>query len=153
MKNRVAKIILEMLRHHMSAYVLVTLINIILISQGAGTNLYFSAFLPRFVTTYAYYRAGNLSYPAVIPAGILTALLFLSLFALCVVFSYRAAGWLLCGAGLVAADTAVIIWWSVWLRDSGYIPEILINLWVIMALVAGYVVAIYLQGRRPRTHA
>ncbi|MGI6166720.1 MAG: hypothetical protein ACOYIA_01105 [Eubacteriales bacterium] len=153
MKNRVAKIILELSRHHMSAYVLVTLINIILISQGAGTNLYFSAFMPRLVTAYAYFCAGNLSYPAAIPAGIVVALLNVSLFALCVVFSYRAAGWLLCGAGLVAVDTAVIAWWSVWLRDSGYIPEILINLWVIIALVAGYIVALGLRGRCPRTPA
>ena len=69
------------------------------------------------------------------------ALLNLSLYALCVAFSYKVAGGLLCGAGLVAVDTAVIVWWSVWLKDFAYTPEIIINVWVTFALVAGYAAA------------
>jgi hypothetical protein len=141
MKNRITRIVLELSRHHISAFLLITLVNIVLISQRAGTSLYFSAFLPRLVSSYAYFSAENLAYPAVIPAGIAAALLNLSLYALCIAFSYKAAGWLLCGVGLVAVDTAVIVWWSVLLRDFGYTPEIVINVWVIIALVAGYVVA------------
>lgn len=134
----------EAARHHMSLFVLLTLVNFLLIKTGVELFVPPSAVFPQFLMAYGYARGAGVEWA--VPAADLISYLCLALFVHCVIFSYRERRWLLCGAALTAADTAFIIYLLISYGSRGLAAEIYFNIWIIIALCAGYLAPKFIGG-------
>ena len=126
----------EVSRHHLSLFALLTLVNFVLIKAGVNVFIPFSAVFPQFVMAYA-----DIEGHGIVQASALAdiiALLCVCLFALCVVFSYRKPGWLLCGTSLTAADAAFVLYLTIRYGGSGFNAALAFDAWIIIVLCAGY---------------
>ncbi|MBQ9079739.1 MAG: hypothetical protein IJY27_01585 [Clostridia bacterium] len=139
MKNRILKIFTELCRHHISALLAVTLIDMALARAGSFTTICFSLLLPQRLLVggeAAFLTTDMLSFR--IYSWLLIAVCF-ALFVLCIVFSYRRPGWLICAAVMTLLDISVAVWFIISKHDASYYVDIAVHSWIIIALIAGYI--------------
>ncbi len=143
MKARLYRIFIEISRHHISLMLAITLFDLILIRMRETMTVCFSFLLPQRLMIW-----GN-RYIEMAQAKVdsfelmnfyiyaMVAICF-ALFVICLVCSYRRAGWLLCAAAMTFMDTALAVWLLVESRDTTYVLDLVAHVWIIAALVAGY---------------
>ena len=138
MKKRTLQIFTELFRHHISAMLVVTVANMILTLTGSYNSICFSFLLPHrlLVGGEVYYiTTGLVSFRYC--SWTLVVICFVLLI-LCLLFSYRHHGWLLCAAALVLFDISVGVWLIFHKDDLSYLIDIGTHLWIICALIAAY---------------
>jgi len=143
MKARLYRIFTEISRHHISLMLAITLFDLILIRMRETMTVCFSFLLPQRLLIW-----GN-RYIEMAQAKVdsfelmnfyiyaMVAICF-ALFVICLVCSYRRAGWLLCAASMMLIDTALVIGLLIESRDVTYVLDLVAHVWIIAALVAGY---------------
>lgn len=143
MKARLYRIFAEISRHHISLMLAITLFDLILIRMRETITVCFSFLLPQRLMIW-----GN-RYIEMAQAKVdsfelmnfyictMVAICF-ALFVICLVCSYRRAGWLLCAASMMLIDTALVIGLLIESRDVTYVLDLVAHVWIIAALVAGY---------------
>lgn len=117
----------------------ITVANIILTLSGSYTSICFSFLLPHRLLV-----GGEVSY---ITTGLASfryyswALIVIcfALLIMCLIFSYRRPGWLLCAAAIVLIDISVGVWLIFHKSDISYLIDIGVHLWIICALIAAYI--------------
>ncbi len=144
MKARLYRIFEEISRQHISLMLAITLFDLILIRMRETMTVCFSFLLPQRLMIW-----GN-RYIEVAKAKVdsfellhfyiyaMVAICF-ALFVICLVCSYRRAGWLLCAAAMTFIDTALVVYMLIESHDTTYYLDIATHVWIIAALVAGYV--------------
>lgn len=143
MKARLYRIFTEIARQHISLMLAITLFDLILIRMRETFTVCLSFLLPQRILIW-----GN-KYIEVAQAKVdsfeglhlciyaLIAICF-ALFIICLVCSYRRAAWLLCAAAITLSDTALVAYMLIQSRDATYYLDIAAHVWMIAALVAGY---------------
>ena len=138
MKKRILQIFTELFRHHISAMLIVTIANMVLTLTGSYDAICFSFLLPQRLLV-----GGEASY---ITTGLVSfryyswALIVIcfTLLILCLLFSYRRPGWLICAAALVLVDISVAVWLIFYKKDLSYLIDIGLHCWIIGVLIAAY---------------
>lgn len=139
MKKRILKIFTELCRHHISAMLIVTAANMILTMNGSYNFICFSFLLPHRLLVggeTSYITTGMVSFRYYSWALIVICF---ALAVMCLVFSYRRPGWLICAAGMVFVDISVGIWLIFHKSDLSYLIDIGVHLWIICALIAAFI--------------
>ena len=140
MKNKAVKILGELCRNHISALIVITLIDLCLLAADESVTVCFSLLLPQQLLARGIFYAGIVGESNLLICGWLTALICLAMLAVCFISSFKTPGWLLCAAGMVLLDTGVAIFGVSVLQDSSYYFDIAAHVYIIAALVAGYII-------------
>lgn len=148
MKKTFIRILAELFRHHISLMLAITLINIYFIATGEDLVICFSVLLPQELLTIGldYLVATGIPVFNISTAALITIVFIL--YVLCVVFSYNDPRWIIVGAVMTALDSVVGIYFLVTVNDTSYYLDLMTHAYVILALIAGYIVMM-IAKRRP----
>lgn len=138
MKKRILKIFTELFRHHISAVIVITLANMILTLNGSYLSVCFSFLLPQRLLVggeASYISTGLVSFRYY---SISLIVICFALLIMCLLFSYRRRGWLLCAAAIMLLDISVGVWLIFRKTDMSYLIDIGVHCWIICALVAAF---------------
>ena len=138
MKKRILKIFTELFRHHISAVIIVTVANIILTLNCSYSTVCFSFLLPQRLLVggeASYISTGLVSFRYY---SITLLVICFVLLILCLLFSYRHPGWLICAAAIMLVDISVGVWLIFYKDDPSYLIDIGVHCWIICALIAAY---------------
>ena len=138
MKKRILQIFTELFRHHISAVLIVTIANMILTLTGSYDAVCFSFLLPQRLLVggeASYITTGLVSFRYYSWALIVICFVLL---VLCLLFSYRRPGWLICAAAIMFLDISVAVWLIFYKDDLSYLIDIGLHCWIIGALIAAY---------------
>lgn len=143
MKARLYRIFTEISRHHISLMLAITLFDLILIRMRETMTVCFSFLLPQRLLIWGN-RYIEMAQAKVDSFELMNFYIYamiaicFALFVICLVCSYRRAGWLLCAATMTLIDTALVIGLLIESRDVTYVLDLVAHVWIIAALVAGY---------------
>lgn len=138
MKKSILKIFTELFRHHISAVLIITLANMILTLTGSYSTICFSFLLPQRLLVggeASYISTGLVSFRYY---SIALIVICFALLILCLLFSYRRPGWLICAAAIMFVDISVGVWLLFYKDDLSYLIDIGVHCWIIGALTAAY---------------
>ncbi len=135
------KAITEILRHHISALIAITGVNIFLYLIGEPVAICFSLLFPQDLVFEGLALSAALEIPSLAVCGIVLCSICVLLFVVCLIASYRSAGWLFVSTSLLAADTAYAIYLAITYNDSSYYIDIATHIWCIIALTLAAILA------------
>lgn len=143
MKSRLYRIFTEIARHHISLMLAITVVDLIFIRMRETITICFSFLLPQRIMIWGnkYVEAAQARVDSF--EGLhfyvyaMIAICF-ALFIICLVCSYRSPGWLICAAVMMLIDTALVVYMLIQSRDATYYLDVAAHVWIIAALVAGY---------------
>lgn len=146
MKNRLLKLFTEVLRHHISLLLAITLLDIVLLLMNESVTVCFSLLLPQFIVAWGgtYVLLAEVlmipTHPLMVITILLTAICF-ALFILSLVFSYRRPGWLICAAVMVLLDSGLVIYNLIATQDTTYYVDLITHGWAVIALILAFVLS------------
>lgn len=141
MKRKIARVFLELMRHHVTVMAIMAAVNMALIITGSKYIIYFSALLPQLLTSNGFSMALTSGYAPLETIAIVLSGVFIVLLLLAVAFSYKKRGWFFVSAALIAADLSLAF--VMLFRDGNmsFLPDIIINAYILLVTVGAFFVA------------
>ena len=148
MKRKIARFFLELMRHHITAMAVISVVNMILIIAGSKYIIYFSTLLPQFLTARGFSMAITSGYAPLESIAVVLSGVFVALLVLTSIFSYKQRAWHLVAAGLVLADLSIVFYMLFGEGNMSFIPDVIINGYVVLVSVGAFFVSGALYPRR-----
>ena len=148
MKRKIARFFLELMRHHITAMAAISVVNMILIIAGSKYIVYFSTLLPQFLTARGFSMAITSGYAPLESIAVVLSGVFVALLVLTSLFSYKQRAWHLVAAGLVLADLSIAFYMLFGEGNMSFIPDVIINGYVVLVSVGAFFVSGALYPRR-----
>lgn len=140
MKSRIIRICTELTRQHISVMILITLVDIALTLLNEDVAICFAALLPQQILILGLGYSALTGVTGFAVWTIVLTVISVALYLLCLIFSYRRPGWLIVAAVMTALDSAVGVA-LVMLGSKSYTVDIITHVWIVIALIAGYILA------------
>ena len=120
-------------RSNLLLMIILTVVNIVLLTVGADTMLLFSATVPYYVAAFGIFSEIS----RLIVAGLAIAAVILVLYLICWIFSKKHYGWMIAALVLFILDSITMIGLYIWAEDFSGILDLVIHIWVLYYLIIG----------------
>lgn len=141
MKRKIARVFLELMRHHITAMAIISVVNMILIISGSKYIIYFSTLLPQFLTARGFSMAISSGYAPLEIISVVLGGIFILLLLLTAIFSYKRRAWHLVAAGLVLADLSIALIMLIGEGNMSFLPDAIINGYVVLVSIGAFFVS------------
>lgn len=141
MKRKIARVFLELMRNHITAMAIISVVNMILIISGSKYIIYFSALLPQFLIANGFSMAISSGYSPLETISVVLGGIFVLLLILTVLFSYKHRAWHLVAAGLVLADLSIAFYMLFGEGNMSFLPDAIVNGYVVLVSVGAFFVS------------
>jgi len=148
MKRKIARVFLELMRNHITAMAIISVVNMILIISGSKYIIYFSSLLPQFLTARGFSMSISSGYAPLETIAVVLSGIFILLLLLTVLFSYKHRVWHLVAAGLVLADLSLAFIMLFGEGNMSFLPDAIINGYVLLVSVGAFFVSGALYPKR-----